>query len=147
MPIYWLALTTSTFCNRVTLNSRSFLRLGTSRPSSCTAGNAVCVLLLLFRVALKLALAIQSVTVASHHAEFVHYDPLANISVSNPQDCHTYPELKRKLYSALAEGDEGELSIAIPKEVSLKQSGHAAAGTIHSEGSDISRVRETVSRR
>ena len=80
-------------------------------------------------------LAIQSVTVASHHAEFVHNDPLANISVSNPQDCHTYPELKRKLYSALAEGDEGELSIAIPKEVSLKQSGHAAAGTIHSEGS------------
>jgi transcription initiation factor TFIID subunit 2 len=74
------------------------------------------------------------VTVASHHAEFVHHDPLANISISNPQDCHTYPELKRKLYSALAEGDEGELSIAIPKEVSLKQSGHAVAGTVHSEG-------------
>ncbi|KAG9313991.1 hypothetical protein JVU11DRAFT_4768 [Chiua virens] len=68
--------------------------------------------------------AIHSVTVASHQAEFVHHDPLAHINISTPQDCHTYPELKRKLYSALAEGDEGELSIAIPKEVSLRQSGH-----------------------
>lgn len=67
----------------------------------------------------------------------MHHDPLANLSVSNPQDCHTYPELKRKLYSALAEGDEGELSIAIPKEVKLKQSGHAAAGLIPSEGKFI----------
>lgn len=85
-------------------------------------------------------------TVASHHAEFVHHDPLANISISNPQDCHTYPELKRKLYSALAEGDEGELSIAIPKEVSLKQSGHAAAGTVHSEG-NVSPECDILSRR
>ncbi|KAI9511720.1 hypothetical protein F5148DRAFT_1168299 [Russula earlei] len=66
---------------------------------------------------------IHSVTVASHRAEFVHYDPLANLAISNPQDVHTHPELKRKLYSALAEGDEGELSIAIPKEVPLKVSG------------------------
>ncbi|KAG1720108.1 hypothetical protein EDD22DRAFT_854719 [Suillus occidentalis] len=34
-------------------------------------------------------------------------------------------KLKRKIYSALAEGDEGELSIAIPKEVSLRQTDHA----------------------
>lgn len=80
-------------------------------------------------------------TVAAHQAEFVHSDPLANINVSNSADCHTYPELKRKLYSALAEGDEGELSIAMPKEVSLKQSGHAAFGTVQSEGS-ILRQRE-----
>ncbi|KAL4070551.1 hypothetical protein J3A83DRAFT_4244024 [Scleroderma citrinum] len=66
---------------------------------------------------------IHSVMVASHQADFVHNDPLANISISTPQDCHTYPELKRKIYSALAEGDEGELSIAIPKEVSLRQLG------------------------
>lgn len=73
-------------------------------------------------------------TVASHQAEFVHHDPLTNINISNPQDCHNHPELKRKLYSAMAESDEGELSIAIPKEVSLKQSGHAATGAIQSEG-------------
>ncbi|OCH90063.1 hypothetical protein OBBRIDRAFT_793679 [Obba rivulosa] len=73
---------------------------------------------------------IHSVTVSSHPAEFVHNDPLSNLSISNAQDCHNHPELKRKLYSALAEGDEGELSIAIPKEVSLRQSGHAAMGIV-----------------
>ena len=78
-------------------------------------------------------IAIHSVTVASHQADFVHHDPLAHLNVSNPQDCHTYPELKRKIYSALAEGDEGELSIAIPREVPLRPSGHAAANTIMSE--------------
>ncbi|KAL4251521.1 Transcription initiation factor TFIID subunit 2 [Abortiporus biennis] len=72
---------------------------------------------------------IHSVTVASHSADFVHHDPLANISISNPQDCHNHLELKRKLYSALAEGDEGELSIAIPREV-VKQSGHSVAGVV-----------------
>lgn len=77
--------------------------------------------------------AIHSVTVASHPADFVYYDPLANLNISNPLDCHNHPELKRKLYSALAEGDEGELSIAIPKEVSLRQSGHATSGVV-SEG-------------
>ena len=63
---------------------------------------------------------IQSVTVASYPAEFVHYDAVANLNVSNPSDCHRFSELKRKLYSALAEGDEGELSIAIPKEVPIR---------------------------
>jgi transcription initiation factor TFIID subunit 2 len=84
--------------------------------------------------------AIHSVSVASHQADFVHHDPLAHINISNPQDCHTYPELKRKIYSALAEGDEGELSIAIPKEVSLGQAGHAnhsAANGRASEGNFI----------
>ncbi|KZT72927.1 hypothetical protein DAEQUDRAFT_685309 [Daedalea quercina L-15889] len=73
---------------------------------------------------------IHSVTVASHPADFVYHDPLANLNISNAQDVHLHPELKRKVYSAIAEGDEGELSIAIPKEVSLRQSGHghAAAG-------------------
>jgi len=63
---------------------------------------------------------IQSVTVASYPAEFVHYDAVANLNVSNPSDCHRFSELKRRLYSALAEGDEGELSIAIPKEVPIR---------------------------
>ncbi|EGO05242.1 hypothetical protein SERLA73DRAFT_82815 [Serpula lacrymans var. lacrymans S7.3] len=76
---------------------------------------------------------IHSVSVASHQADFVHHDPLAHISISNPKDAHTYPELKRKIYSALAEGDEGELSIAIPKEVPLRPSGHAAASGMVSE--------------
>ncbi len=73
-------------------------------------------------------------TVASHRAEFVQYDPLANLTVSNPQDVHAHPELKRKIYSALAEGDEGELSIAIPKEVPLKVSGSIHASIAASEG-------------
>ncbi|KAI0068033.1 hypothetical protein BV25DRAFT_1904522 [Artomyces pyxidatus] len=76
---------------------------------------------------------IHSVTVASHRADFIHYDPLANLSIANPQDVHNHPDLKRKLYSALAEGDEGELSIAIPKEVSLKQTGSSASGIDVSE--------------
>ncbi|KZT08630.1 uncharacterized protein LAESUDRAFT_45791 [Laetiporus sulphureus 93-53] len=73
---------------------------------------------------------IHSVTVASHPADFTYHDPLASLNVSNPQDVHLHPELKRKVYSALAEGEEGELSIAIPNEVSLRQSGHAAAGLV-----------------
>jgi hypothetical protein len=63
--------------------------------------------------------AIHSVTVANQAAEFVQSDPFANLSLSDPQDCHTFPELKRKLYSAYAEGDEGELSIAIPRGVPI----------------------------
>ena len=83
--------------------------------------------------------AIHSVNVASHPAEFIHHDPLSNINIPNPQDCHNHPELKRKVYSALAEADEGELSIAIPREVSLKQSGHATTGNVVSEGLTFSR--------
>ncbi|THH30629.1 hypothetical protein EUX98_g3547 [Antrodiella citrinella] len=72
--------------------------------------------------------AIQSVTIGTHSAEFSHHDPLANINISNAQDCHNHLELKRKVYAALAEGDEGELSIAIPREVIIRQSGNAAVG-------------------
>ena len=72
-------------------------------------------------------------TVASQPAEFAHNDPLSNLHISKPSDCHTHPELKRQVYSALAEGDEGELSIGIPKEVIIKQSGNALSGIV-SEG-------------
>jgi transcription initiation factor TFIID subunit 2 len=71
---------------------------------------------------------IHSVSVASQPADFVHNDPLANLSVSNPTDCHIHAELKRKVYSALAEGDEGELSIAVPKEAIIRQSGGVTGG-------------------
>jgi hypothetical protein len=71
---------------------------------------------------------IHSVSVASQPADFVHNDPLASLSVSNPTDCHTHAELKRKVYSALAEGDEGELSIAVPKEAIIRQSGGVSGG-------------------
>ncbi|TFK17374.1 TATA-binding protein associated factor Taf2 [Coprinopsis marcescibilis] len=47
------------------------------------------------------------------------------------QDCHRHAELKRKLYSAMQECDEGELSIAIPKEVPLKQSGQATYSMVN----------------
>ena len=79
-------------------------------------------------------LVIHNVTVGSHSADFVHTDPIANLTISNAQDVHNHPELKRKLYSALQEGDEGELSIAIPKEVSLRQSGNRTVSGIISEG-------------
>ncbi|KAF8963874.1 hypothetical protein BDZ97DRAFT_1701052 [Flammula alnicola] len=74
---------------------------------------------------------IQSVTVGGHPADFTHVDPLTNISMGGPaeaSDCHRHPELKRKIYSALQESDEGELSIAIPAEVPLKQSAHSSSG-------------------
>jgi transcription initiation factor TFIID subunit 2 len=68
--------------------------------------------------------------VGSHTADFIHRDPLSNINISSPQDCHNHLELRRKVYSALAESDEGELSIALPKEVHLKQSGHSEVGIL-----------------
>ncbi|KAG5636972.1 hypothetical protein H0H81_006217 [Sphagnurus paluster] len=79
---------------------------------------------------------IHTVTVAGHQADFTHVDPITNITVGVPneaQDCHRHPELKRKLYAALQEGDEGELAIAIPREVPLKQSGHLPTGAVFSE--------------
>ncbi|KAJ7292844.1 hypothetical protein C8J57DRAFT_1444279 [Mycena rebaudengoi] len=79
---------------------------------------------------------IQSVTVASRPADFTHHDPLVNITVgaaNEPLDCHRHPELKRKLYSALQESDEGELSIAIPLEVALKLSSHAVSNSVAGE--------------
>ncbi|KAF7302593.1 Transcription initiation factor TFIID subunit 2 [Mycena chlorophos] len=72
---------------------------------------------------------IQTVTVANQPAEFVHHDPLANISLGGPPetiDCHRHPELKRKLYTALQESEEGELAIAIPADVDIRQTGNAA---------------------
>lgn len=76
---------------------------------------------------------IHSVMVGTHPAEFVHHDSLSSLHTSKSDDCHTHPELKRKFYSALAEGDEGELSIGIPKEIVIRPSGHAMSG-IASEG-------------
>lgn len=63
---------------------------------------------------------IESVSVASYPADFVHHDPTVNLDVSDATDFHTYPEVKRRYYSALAESAEGELVIAIPPEVSIK---------------------------
>jgi transcription initiation factor TFIID subunit 2 len=77
------------------------------------------------------SLAIHKVEVAGHPADFTHHDPLTNITMggqAEAQDCHRHPELKRKIYSALQESDEGELSISIPPEVPLKQSSHSFSG-------------------
>ena len=68
---------------------------------------------------LDLLAVIEAVTVASHKAEFSHNDPLTSMTIT--KDCHAHPELKRKLYAALTEGEEGELAIGIPGQVSLKQ--------------------------
>jgi len=73
--------------------------------------------------------------VAGHQADFVHHDGLASISMGGSgeaHDCHRHPELKRKVYSALQESDEGELSVAIPRDVSLKQTSNM--DLLYSEG-------------
>jgi transcription initiation factor TFIID subunit 2 len=62
---------------------------------------------------------ILSAKVNGHAANFVYFDPLANLGVSKPEEFNQYPELKRKLYSALSESDEGELSIGFPDQVSV----------------------------
>jgi len=82
----------------------------------------------------QLSSAIHNVTVGGYPSTFSHHDPLANISMgghAEVQDCHRHPELKRKIYSALQESDEGELSIAIPTEVPLKQSAHLSSGLLY----------------
>lgn len=61
------------------------------------------------------------VTVAGVVSDYIHYDPLVNIHVSNRSDVHLYPEIKRKLYSALSEGDEGELSIGLSADMVARQ--------------------------
>lgn len=84
----------------------------------------------------ELQIAIHNVTVAGHQADFTHHDPLSNITIGAPNeatDCHRHPELKRKIYSALQEGDEGELGITIPREVPLKQFGHVSSEMVFSE--------------
>ncbi|TIB98529.1 hypothetical protein E3Q18_02027 [Wallemia mellicola] len=52
--------------------------------------------------------------------DFTHRDPQSHINLAENEgkdgkvDVHRHPELKRKVYSALAQGDEGELSISLP---------------------------------
>lgn len=57
---------------------------------------------------------IHSISVGDTPADFVLHDPLSNLGPTKTDDVHSFPEVKRKLYSALSEADEGELSIAIP---------------------------------
>ena len=76
-------------------------------------------------------------TVGGYPSTFTHHDPLANFSMggqAEAQDCHRHPELKRKIYSALQESDEGELSIAIPTEVPLKQSAQSSSTFLYGDG-------------
>ncbi|KAI0830772.1 hypothetical protein BC628DRAFT_1355553 [Trametes gibbosa] len=75
---------------------------------------------------------IHSVTVGSFEADFVHHDPFAHLNLSNA-DVHNHPELKRRVYSALSEGDEGELSICFPQEVAVTPSGSRTQAGIISE--------------
>lgn len=81
--------------------------------------------------------AIQAVTVGGHPAEFTIHDPLSNITmggVGEAPDCHKHAELKRKLYSAMQECDEGELSIALPKELPVRTSGASSSNGMVYEG-------------
>jgi hypothetical protein len=127
----------------------SFARLGLhgdhNRPDEQRAQNGLPSLTamqyVLFWVLVTLTLtdirtAIHSITVAGHQADFTHHDPLSNITIgaqNEAPDCHRHPELKRKIYSALQEGSEGELGIAIPREVPLKHTGHISSEPVFSE--------------
>lgn len=51
------------------------------------------------------------------------------MTVSKPEEFNGYPELKRKLYSALSESDEGELSIGIPPQVTIEATNQPTAPT------------------
>ena len=42
-------------------------------------------------------------------------------------DCHKHAELKRRLYSAMQECDEGELSIALPRELPVRAASGASS--------------------
>lgn len=87
---------------------------------------------LAFRPPLAHSLAeIHRVTVASYPAEYVLHDALDSITTSDPKDFHLHPELKRKVYSALADGDEGELSIVIPPQVHVRQVSIASFASRH----------------
>lgn len=130
-------LRTVSSSNRDIPRSQSYPPAASCAPYIFIRGNAVRQVLAIRRLGLTLCLAIHTVTVAGHQADFLHHDPLMNISLgaqAEAQDCHRHLELKRKVYSALQESDEGELSIAMPKEVALKQSGHALSDTFLSEG-------------
>lgn len=132
-----LAFLTLTY-NRATLRLRSFRRVVSFEPFIFSHANAVrnkkiCSVY----HSHSIHLAIQSVTVAGHAADFAQHDSLTSLSMGGPsesQDCHRHPELKRKVYSALQESDEGELSIAVPKEVALKQSGHTSSNNFFNDG-------------
>ncbi|KZO96454.1 hypothetical protein CALVIDRAFT_514798 [Calocera viscosa TUFC12733] len=87
---------------------------------------------------------IDKVTVGGIAADFAHQDPLTNIAISNPSDVHLWTELKRKTYSALAEGDEGELAISIPREVVVRGSSALPPPTPGTGNSDTFDLRRSV---
>ena len=81
---------------------------------------------------------ITSVQVGGYQVQdWVYHDPIYSFATSDITDCHRHPELKRKLYSAYAESDEGELAIPIPRQVAVKSSGHYGGGIGTSEGTDV----------
>lgn len=71
--------------------------------------------------------AITAVQVAGYTVtDWAFHDPLSGVITSDLTDVHKHPELKRKIYSSLAESDEGELAIPIPRQVAVKSTGHAS---------------------
>ncbi|KAL9933347.1 hypothetical protein V8E36_008065 [Tilletia maclaganii] len=60
---------------------------------------------------------ITHVSVQGKSADYSYRDLLKGLTLSDPTDVHRYPELKRKLYVAAAEGNGGELSILLPTGV------------------------------
>ncbi|EJD48509.1 hypothetical protein AURDEDRAFT_112948 [Auricularia subglabra TFB-10046 SS5] len=73
---------------------------------------------------------IHKVSVSSYPAEYILHDALESITLSDPRDFHLHPELKRKVYSALADGDAGELAIAIPPQVHIRSSVNGATNQL-----------------
>ncbi|EJC98793.1 uncharacterized protein FOMMEDRAFT_161628 [Fomitiporia mediterranea MF3/22] len=70
---------------------------------------------------------ITSIQVGGYNVQdWIYHDPLSNVVMSDITDCHRHPEVKRKMYSSLAECDEGELAIPIPRQVPIRSSGQVA---------------------
>lgn len=60
--------------------------------------------------------------------DWAYHDPLTSVYTSDITDCHKHPELKRKLYSAYSEAEEGELAIPLPRQVSVRSAGQGILG-------------------
>ena len=71
---------------------------------------------------------ISSVQVNGYNVpDWICHDPLSNVVMSDITDCHRHPEVKRKMYSSLAECEEGELAIPLPRQVHLRSAGNVGS--------------------
>lgn len=70
---------------------------------------------------------IHRITCAGNDVDYSIVDHLSSATLSNPNDVHLYPELKRKLYAGSSDGIGGEITFSVPADaVQESQSDEAA---------------------